>query len=434
MNQLIVRLSYAAALGALGTGCQSPSADVGAFRTVADTVGDTIVMHITGNPEGAGATLVPELRIGVPEGDSAYIFGKVSGLAPSAEGGVYVWDELSKSLRQYDRSGRFVRQLGRAGRGPGEYTSIAGMALVGEELIFFDRSTQHVNVYDSAGTLATSWLPAYPRGPMGQLYPGTGGRIWLWHLLENPESNPAGGLKIGYIEYSVRGEATGDAVPRLRFGPEDGPPVIRASGMRMGRQVMTVDMVPFTAEPLDAFSPYGYLVSGKGDRYSVLLSRRRAPPVRIERTVTPVPVSDDERAEAEARTTARMRTIDPRWTWNGIPIPDHKPFFRRLRIDADGRIWVERTLASIRMSHSIVPARDDEPPPSHWREPVAYDVFGADGSLLGTVPVPEHASLRYLQCDRVWGVVRDSLDIDYVVRWRLEPSLCGADRRVAAAR
>lgn len=48
-----------------------------------------------------------------------------------------------------------------------------------------------------------------------------------------------------------------------------------------------------------------------------------------------------------------------------------------------------------------------------------FDVFDADGYFLGTVSVPENASVRYMQNDTVWGVVRDSLDIEYVMRWRL---------------
>lgn len=428
VHRLIVRLSIGALLGALGVACQPPDDDAGPWRMVADNVGDTVVARLVGSTEQAVMTLVPEVRIGVADGDSLYAFGTVSGLAPSADDGVYVWDELVKAVRQYDREGRFVRQVGSAGHGPGEYQSIAGMALVAGRLVFFDRSTQHVSVYDSAGTLAATWQPVFPRGPMGQLYPGIGERFYLYHLTESPQVSGGRGLQIAYIGYDVRGAATGDTVPRVVFGRDQGPPTIRASGQRMGRQVMTVDMVPFTSEPVATFSPHGYVVSGKGDRYAILLARRDAPPLRIERETTPVPVSDEERADAEALVVAKMRTIDPRWTWSGDAIPSHKPFFRRVRVDADGRIWVERHGPSVRVPDDVLASREGEQssiwgelPPSRWREPIVYDVFGADGGFLGTVPVPERVSLRHMQGNTVWGVVRDSLDIEYVVRWRLEP-------------
>ncbi|HEU4629061.1 MAG TPA: 6-bladed beta-propeller [Gemmatimonadaceae bacterium] len=422
MRQHITGLSLGIAT-AIATACEPPEHTTGAWRTVADTVGDTIVLRVVGNTERATLTLVPELRIGRLEGDSAYVFGKVSGLVPAADDGVYVWDELSKSIRQYDPAGRFVRQVGRSGGGPGEYRSIGGMTLVGGRLVFWDRSNQHVSVYDSAGTLVASWQPAYPRGPMGQLYPGIGEHVWLWHLTENPESHPGRGLQIGYIEYDVGGEATGDIVPRLRSGRDEGPPTIRATGTYRGKPSTIVDMVPFTAESVTAFSPYGYVVRGKGDEYAIVLARRHTPPVRIEREVAPVSVSDEERADAKARATAEMRAIDPRWTWNGPTIPMHKPFFRRLRVDPDGRIWVERAQPSVRLSDTQLIPEEPGRPPSRWREPIAYDVFTADGHFLGTLPVPEQASFRYMHGDTIWGVVRDSLNVDYVMRWRIEPSL-----------
>ena len=53
----------------------------------------------------------------------------------------------------------------------------------------------------------------------------------------------------------------------------------------------------------------------------------------------------------------------------------------------------------------------------------------AAGASLGHLPVPRGTTLYHMRGDTIWGVQRDSLDVPYVVRFRVEPSLAArADR------
>lgn len=345
----------------------------GGWRTVETRAGDTVVVRTVGAPDSATLRLVAELRIGELDGGEEYGFGQVAAIAPAPAGGVYVLDDLVKSIRRYDSAGRYVRQVGRRGRGPGEHENVAGMHAVGDALLFWDRHNQHVSVYDSAGTLAHRWQPAFPDAPTGELYAGTGGRVYLRHHIARP---PAGDdharTRTGYVSYDVRGGAGPDTVPRVLV-PDD-QPMLRAEGAT-------------------------------------------------------VPIGDAERADEEARIEAGMRALDAGWRWSGDRIPDHKPHFRTVRFDADGRLWVERAMAGTRIPDADVPAPPARTgplgsfPPRRWREPLAYDLFEPDGRFLGTVARPDGATFLYMRGDTVWGVVRDALDVPYVTRWRLEPSI-----------
>ncbi len=48
-----------------------------------------------------------------------------------------------------------------------------------------------------------------------------------------------------------------------------------------------------------------------------------------------------------------------------------------------------------------------------------WDVFDADGRFLGEVAMPPRFTPRALLGDRIYGVARDALDVQYVVRLRV---------------
>jgi hypothetical protein len=48
-----------------------------------------------------------------------------------------------------------------------------------------------------------------------------------------------------------------------------------------------------------------------------------------------------------------------------------------------------------------------------------WDVFDADGRYLGVVSMPQRFSPRGLREDKVYGVWRDELDVQYVTRLRI---------------
>jgi len=75
---------------------------------------------------GATAAAIDELaatitlEIGEVEGEEAYLFGQVSGLALDAEGRIYVADRQASEVRVFTPDGAHLFTFGRAGSGPGE--------------------------------------------------------------------------------------------------------------------------------------------------------------------------------------------------------------------------------------------------------------------------------------------------------------------------
>jgi hypothetical protein len=65
--------------------------------------------------------LQEDLAIGGDPNNEVYYFPKGAGLSVDEEGNLYVCDLGNKRVQMYDRSGKYVRTIGRQGQGPGEY-------------------------------------------------------------------------------------------------------------------------------------------------------------------------------------------------------------------------------------------------------------------------------------------------------------------------
>src|SRR6476620_1198665 len=122
--------------------------------------GDTTVVVSQGNGKwGAPHDAIEVLR--VPGDTKETTFGAVYVLEATPDGGVVLADAKSLDgliVRQFDANGKFVRDLGRSGPGPGEYMrdnlSIAGNP---KGRIYIRDSEKSVSIFGSDGKLINSF-------------------------------------------------------------------------------------------------------------------------------------------------------------------------------------------------------------------------------------------------------------------------------------
>lgn len=420
-------LLCAAALTA-SVGCQySSDRQHDALQTVTSIDGDTIVVRTVGaSDSSAMLRLVPEVRIGMADGPDAYTFADIGMAIPAPGGGVYVWDRRLKALRQFDSAGVFVRQIGHVGGGPGEYQGVSGMASLPDgRLALWDWRSARINVYDSTGIFRESWrFPGQAVSTDGLHVDPTGNLALLTYLEDwNPEAPAArrqGVVRVSGVDGRIRDSLGAPVLPE--------PLVLRANFQSAQQTGSVWFPLPFAPRPQWAWSSRGYFASASGARYAVTLHRLEEPPLRIEREVAAVRVEPDERENHTEVLTAGLRAMDPSWRWQGPPVPETKAFFTALRVDADGRLWLRRSRPGVRTAPAERAVDDRAPdgngparPRLSWHEPEAYDVFDPEGLYLGFLPLADSVSILNMKGDVVWGVVRDSLDVPYVTRFRLEP-------------
>lgn len=359
--------------------------------------------------EWGNATTVEELRLGVENGPEEYMLGSVSSLAVSDDGTMYVADRQPPSIRVYDSDGAFVRTMGRRGQGPGEFSDRGGMAvrLLGDgRLAAWDLWNTRVSLFSTTGEFLDSFT-ASGLGCHRCVEIDVPGNLYVRQFNRAGESE----ADVQLAKYSVQGERLGE----VTF------PLAEQEGRGFGMSAEGVSSP--RVETISAWSPLGYLVTGRNDAYAIEL---RSPEgiVTLHREIDAVLMNSEEQEEWEAFrqlviAMGRERGADPQY--DPDPIPNVKPFFRDIFVGKDGRIWVFRYVAAEKR-HDVEPLPDrPERPLLTWREPWTFDVFEPDGTFLGSVEVPELLEPMVFRGDRIWGTLLDADGVEHVLRLRVVP-------------
>ena len=397
-------------LSTVACGADAPVPDSQA-DVVIDTIGDTVVVRtLAGSVWGGDATLEPEVSIGELDGPEEYLFGSVSSIAVDDDHNVYVLDGQADQILQYDALGDYVRTVARRGEGPGELDRADQVAFLPDgRLVVTDPRNRRVQLLGPEAGDREEWplQDSHPYGSHG-LWTDTAGRTYTFHVDATATGMDA--MLDGVV--IVRGP-DGTHLDTLPGPASDfDPPMLTASSKPRGPTGATghrTEPVPFSPAAVWAGHPHGGILKGISSDYRIdLLLGDRV--LRIERAFDPIPVPPAERDHYRDSIMDMMLWMDPDWEWNGPPIPESKPVFRRLHSGKDGRIWVE-------LSPELRSASDIS-----LGERIRYDVFEAGGTYLGAVDAPAdfRAAINpVFDGDYVWAVTRDELDVQRVVRYRI---------------
>ncbi len=399
---------------------------------------DTLVKLATRPRHPDGANLVHELTIGSAEAPEHYSFTSIADVLLARDGTVIVIDHGARPLgtpfvRQYSADGKYVRTIGGRGEGPGEYRSPSGIAQLPDgRILIRDGAQRRLNLYSEAGEPLDTWRldPGLTIvNASGHLLTDAAGIIYRWDFTrkQTPAENSP---PFGIIRMLSDGTVI-DTIPPPEL-PDLPIPTLtaRGNGTRMTR-------VPYTPTTTWTWSPLGYAVTGRTDRYAIDLrvparsrpvATRGVPPswkegdqvIIIRRDVPPIRISAAERDARRSGVETFLRASDPQWSWSGPDIPRIKPYFRAIRAGADGRIWVSASVASEALTPEPTPnpaGRSDSRVP--FREPTVYDVFEPDGTYLGQLRIPDQMNLVAMKGDTAWAVVRDDDDVQTLLRFRI---------------
>lgn len=379
---------------------------------------DTVVIQSALEPIwGHEPQLVEDLRIGMLEGTDEYVFGFITALAVGLDGSIFVYDAQVPVIRQYDPTGRYVRDVGREGQGPGEYRRVMGMHVMHDgRLATWDPGNTRLTMFDSAGAYLSSYrVPSTLFGPnlfyvdtAGYFYIRDHDRSRMADVTANRQGRQGPIVLTGEIpNLLIRVSPTGEVVDSIDLPSEDmGPSYVLQTAEGPRRNFPTA--VRYT------WSNRGYAVVGRNDRYVFDLLIPDGPVRRIVRDFRPIAVSAAERDQWQAWSSFFERRGNEEYP----PPPVTKPVFRDLYVDDDGRIWVDRYVTAVKRSTKPRDPGDDRPL-LEWLEPPTFDVIGPDGTFFGTLVVPENTVLVVRRGNLAWGVHRGEFDEQYVIRFKI---------------
>lgn len=368
---------------------------------------DTLLIRATAPAVwGDSVPLQLEVRIGSLEGSGADAFGRVASVAATMSGEVVVVDSRARAVRVFAVDGRYLRDLGRVGQGPGEYLQpLAAKVTPDGRVAVWDPGNQRLSVYGLDGAFVESFqLPSgfFTSDP---LQVDTAGCLYV----KSMAAGERGGLGKVAHELWIRVSSSGVILDSIPI-PYPGDTHAFSLGSPAGRRR------PFPVETVSTLSPMGFQVSGQTDRYRLTRVLRDGRAVAIERDPgPPVQVGREERAQWEAARAHMAQATDLALA----PIPKQKPVFREVWADQQGRLWVSRYVKAGRV-RVVSEARKGGSPPVEWQEPATWDVLDDRGRFLGSLAAPSPGELVAALDDWVWLLELGQFGEQYLTRYRIE--------------
>ncbi|HEY0021308.1 MAG TPA: 6-bladed beta-propeller [Longimicrobium sp.] len=327
--------------------------------------------------------------VGAAEGADHEIFGEIAGVAFDASDNLYVLDRPNARVMVYGPTGRFLRQIGRKGQGPGELTVPMQLAIAGDgTVVVMDLARPAYSLFRPDGTFIRNVA-------MEGLFPSLGSPM-AWH----PRGGVVGTFRPAPTASPRTGTHTDNTVP-LTFYPFGGGNPVRLyqipqqsttqSSSSTPGQMMVRVVPPPTFSPAVLFGvlPGGQMALSFTSGYTVRILDANGQTVRYLQRPMPVRrTTERDRERARAERSERMQsgrgrvTITtggggraPRGAPSGPEIErmlgemrfaDTIPALKGLRVAPSGKLWVERT-------------------PPFGSEDGPVDLLTAEGQYLGTI-------------------------------------------------
>lgn len=398
------------------------------WETAVDSTGDTIRVRIAGDvPDSLVRTLVVDLVVGQADGADELTFGRIGGIAVGSDGAMFVYDAdpTVGLIRMYAATGGYLRTVGAKGGGPGEYGQLNGFALASNgDLLIWDGAGARVNRYASDGIFKSSFrVPVSGMFTANGLHVASDGTISLSAVIGHQKVANGPPLPIpGFIRFDSLG-ALRDSVEYPRWTSVE-PATLRVNSPDGTRS--SLFPIPFQPGSATALLRDGGVVGGYADHYRFTIVGASTKPRQVIREVTAVPVTKTEATERRAQIEQNARRTNPGFSWNGPDIPATKPPFSSILVADDGRLWVRVAQpAEVIPEDELPPLRTDVVPTPirlTTRDPIAYDVYSADGALLGRVKLPPRTNVFRVRGDFAWGISRNEDDVEFATRFRVTPS------------
>lgn len=325
-------------------------------------------------------------RVGGQDADEDHMLYGAQFVADDPQGRFYVLNFGDRRLQVFDSTGAFLRNVGRKGKGPGEFTSPMSVAAVGADGLFVLESVpaRLMRFRRSTGEFVGD-VPIEVRqmAPMRMTVASNGRVAVELRTLLNDPTKIVSASSVAWVD-----TATGAVQPVVQL---DSVTRLRRNVRRPGGTRSTVMDPPFAPRPVWAPDGRDGVLFGDGAEFAVYRATPGAQPALAFR--------GEGRAAAVTAEDRRRFLESPRGKLFGeYEFPERKPFFGGLGVDPYGVVWVQR-------------------PGESGVE--SWEVRGADGSRRGELRLPAGARVLGVTATSVYVVQKDDLDVETLYRYRL---------------
>lgn len=347
----------------------------------------------SGDPEPLD--LVELWRMGDSEEDDA-LFRRISRIAVDSRGYVYVAEWYHPAIRVFSSTGELIREIGRRGKGPGEFGNPQDVVVGKADTVFvWDKSHRRITVfspydYDVVRTVTVhEEIPLYyPHRLVGVVPEG-----FLLSFRTTFYLDERQGLKLDsprFMDVYLANRRGETLEKRLTHVPDRTMVVNSSWG---GTSVL---IMPFTRLPHITMNSSGLLYSGYSDSIAIAVQSADGQTQRVIRwTHDPEPVtSHDVNAYFSTRSKGYRRAAQK------AGIPDTKPAFQNFVVDDRDRVWVQLNTA--------------------YKATVATCVvLDASGKEVGRVELPTNLRLELIRGGKAYGVLEKDGEAPVLVTYAI---------------
>ncbi|MEO5799651.1 MAG: hypothetical protein ABIZ70_01535 [Gemmatimonadales bacterium] len=378
--------------------CSAPVTPLATARI--DTLpGGVIQIHNSGPTlwaDTSGWRLVQERVIAPTEGTPGALTN-IGPMAVDSRDNLYVMQRDPATIKVYGVDGTWLRDIGRQGNGPGEFR-FSMLGIYHDTLFVQDQENNRLSLFTTDGQLIRS-VPSQCCINMGKLFINDSGLAAIPGLSPDPAKS-----SMAWYLTDAHG-AVHDTVFELEnHGDRSGIWEIELKRGKLGMNIAIP--IPAAAALHDAGTSAITRISGNTSRYSFAVRQIRGDTLRLIEATAPTLVMDEADGDsifAESVTNASpvFRDALVKVARRG-DIPKMWPLWSEVDIDGAGRFWVQRRNPS---GHGDL-----------------FDVFAADGILLGTAPAPAVQILHegVWTADRVFVATVDAEGLPRIIVFRID--------------
>lgn len=360
------------------------------------------------------------LSVGVVSGEENLQFADVRAVRVAPDGGFWVADS-NEQIRRYGPEGEYRGGVGGRGEGPGESRFWFGMIPVDGGVLA--SGSRNLDLFDSGGALVAT----RPRRTGGRSVTPLAPADGRWLMVSSGFAGDAGELR-GFVRFRLTvglGSIPGEDFDSIAAFPGRALFMRGAEGGSASFFMGNPVLIAGSGGGFHYSDPVEYRVETYGpDGELTRILQRTDSAVAID------PAWGDEIREAVRRRMLESgggapteenveRIAGPAFPLDDLP--DHVPFIESLFADG-GRLWVRRAdrhpdpaLRAVAHAYGWVPYAW----PEEWRTPSRFDLFDEDGRYEGSVELPHLFTPMDVRDDRIYGVERDALDVEYVAAYRV---------------
>jgi hypothetical protein len=377
--------------------------------TITDSAGVKIVSNTDRGIWTAATqwTVEEDLRVGALEGDPNYQFGQIGFITVGSDGRMFVVDGQAQQVRVFSAVGDYELSFGGPGGGPGELGPGALFVLrsAGDTILVPDMANRRINRYAPDGSsIGSSPLELEKGLPMVYRNTTSGTIAQQVRPLSLPDL-PATDSMDAIVLLAPDGSVT-DTLIKFPSG----------GTISLGGGTPEINL--YSTEPSWDIRDDLKVLYGRNETYRIGMYSAGG---LLERVITKpferMPVTDRDK-------DAVMGSLERLWSQAGVPselIPRLRalvgfgaffPAFATIQAGPQGTTWIQHVQRASDLSEEQLENYNiiEESGGSDW------DVFDSEGRFLGIVTMPDRFAPRVFSGDRIYGVWRDELDVQYLMR------------------